>query len=308
VLSFRAATPEDASAVHDVTQRAYASRPPLDPPSGAVTESVDEVRRDLGEHGGLLGLVDGEVIASLRFRRDASAMWLRRVGVVPEHRRNGVGGQLVTHAHAHIAPSDVSELRVGVRFALADNRRFWESLSYTETGSDDHSFILSRRPPYFGVISTPEEMRALGQRLATLLRPGDLIVCVGDLGAGKTTFAQGVGAGLGVEGAVTSPTFVLARAQRSRTGVPFVHADAYRLGAVRDPLGELDALDLDATVDESVTLIEWGEGLAERLTPSRVEVRIAITPDDARTLVIDGLGARWAHEDLRSALVAAAAP
>jgi tRNA threonylcarbamoyladenosine biosynthesis protein TsaE len=144
-------------------------------------------------------------------------------------------------------------------------------------------------------------MRALGSHLGAQLGPGDLVVCIGDLGAGKTTFAQGLGRGLGVRDAITSPTFVLARAHRSER-VPFVHADAYRLGAVNDPLGELDTLDLDATVDDSVTLVEWGAGLAERLVPNRVEVRIGIVDDDSRRVVIDGLGVRWAGVDLRASL------
>jgi tRNA threonylcarbamoyladenosine biosynthesis protein TsaE len=90
--------------------------------------------------------------------------------------------------------------------------------------------------------------------------------------------------------------------------VPFVHADAYRLGAVADPLGELDGLDLDATVAESVTLVEWGEGLAERLAPNRVEVRIDAADGETRMVVVDGLGVRWAGADLRSALSGVVAP
>src|SRR4051794_24165623 len=145
-------------------------------------------------------------------------------------------------------------------------------------------------------------MRAIGHRLGELLAPGDLVVCIGDLGAGKTTFAQGVATGLGITAPITSPTFVLARVHRGPRESSFVHADAYRLGAVSDPLGELDALDLDATLEESVTLIEWGSGLAERLASSRVEVRIDATDDDQRTVVIDGLGLRWAGTDLRAAI------
>ena len=87
-----------------------------------------------------------------------------------------------------------------------------------------------------------------------------------------------------------------------------MHADAYRLGAVSDPLGELDALDLDATLEESVTLIEWGAGLAERLASSRVEVRIEATDDDRRAVVVDGLGSRWTAVDLRSAFGGVRAP
>jgi tRNA threonylcarbamoyladenosine biosynthesis protein TsaE len=308
MLEIVPASERDAEAVHAVTQQAYGSRPPLDPPSSALTETVDAVRADLAEHGGLLAIEDGAPIGSLRFRFDGRRVWLRRAGVIAALARRGVGTRLATHAHALLARRAIDELVVGVRFALADNRRFWESLSYAETGADDHSYILRRTPPYAGTIETADDMRAVGRRLGQLLRPGDLIVCVGELGAGKTTFAQGVGQGLGVTGAVTSPTFVLARAHDTAGGVPFVHADAYRLGAVADPLGELDALDLDATVAEAVTLVEWGEGLAERLAPNRVVVRMEVADGETRMVVVDGLGVRWAGVDLRSALSGVAAP
>lgn len=107
-----------------------------------------------------------------------------------------------------------------------------------------------------------EATRAAGVRFAEQLRPGDLVILSGELGAGKTTFTQGLAAGLGVRGPITSPTFVLARVHPSLTGGPaLVHVDAYRLGS----LAELDDLDLDASFDESVTVVEWGEGKAEAL-------------------------------------------
>src|ERR1700691_3176157 len=119
-------------------------------------------------------------------------------------------------------------------------------------------------------------MRELGERLAGLLRAGDLIVLSGPLGAGKTTLTQGIGAGLGVRGPVTSPTFVIARVHPSLRGGPdLVHADAYRLGS----RGGIDDVDLDTDVDSSVTVVEWGENLAEGLPPSFLE--IAITPPPA---------------------------
>ena len=97
------------------------------------------------------------------------------------------------------------------------------------------------------------------------------MVLTGELGAGKTTLTQGIGAGLGVRGDVTSPTFVIARVHPSLVDGPaLVHADAYRLGG----LAELDDLDLDASVEEAVTVVEWGEGIAESLTAHRLEVRL----------------------------------
>jgi tRNA threonylcarbamoyladenosine biosynthesis protein TsaE len=116
-------------------------------------------------------------------------------------------------------------------------------------------------------------MRDLGQRLAALLRPGDLVVLTGPLGAGKTTLVQGIGAGLEVRGPVTSPTFVIARVHPALgTGPALVHADAYRLGS----RAEVDDLDLDADVASSVTVVEWGEGLVEDLADSHLEVSICM--------------------------------
>jgi tRNA threonylcarbamoyladenosine biosynthesis protein TsaE len=133
---------------------------------------------------------------------------------------------------------------------------------------------------------------ALGRRLAAVLAPGDLVVLSGPLGAGKTALARGIGAGLAVEGAVTSPTFVIARVHKGGR-LPMVHVDAYRLGDVRDPLGEVDALDLDATLEDSVTLVEWGEGLVERLSDAHLEVRIDRRDDDTRVLTLVPKGGDW---------------
>ncbi|HEY6798587.1 MAG TPA: tRNA (adenosine(37)-N6)-threonylcarbamoyltransferase complex ATPase subunit type 1 TsaE [Kineosporiaceae bacterium] len=151
-------------------------------------------------------------------------------------------------------------------------------------------------------IPTADEMRRLGERLAALLRPGDLVVLTGDLGAGKTTLTQGIGAGLGVRGDVTSPTFVIAREHPSPTGGPaLVHVDAYRLGS----LAEVDDLDLDSALEDSVTVVEWGSGLVEGLAESRLEVRLARSRGSGhgagtedRAVEIVGHGPRWAGVDL----------
>jgi tRNA threonylcarbamoyladenosine biosynthesis protein TsaE len=120
-------------------------------------------------------------------------------------------------------------------------------------------------------VPTAEAMRRLGERLAGLLRAGDLVLLTGDLGAGKTTLAQGIGAGLRVRGDVTSPTFVIAREHPSTSGGPaLVHVDAYRLGS----LAEVDDLDLDTALEGSVTVVEWGSGLVEGLAASHLEVRL----------------------------------
>jgi tRNA threonylcarbamoyladenosine biosynthesis protein TsaE len=129
-------------------------------------------------------------------------------------------------------------------------------------------------------LATVDDTRAFGRRLAALLRPGDLVLLTGPLGAGKTALAQGIGAGLKVRGDVTSPTFVIARLHRGE--VPLVHADAYRLGAKPDPRAEIDDLDLDATAEDAVTVVEWGEGLVEHLSETYLQIRIDRLDDDTR--------------------------
>ncbi|GAA2363969.1 tRNA (adenosine(37)-N6)-threonylcarbamoyltransferase complex ATPase subunit type 1 TsaE [Dactylosporangium salmoneum] len=147
------------------------------------------------------------------------------------------------------------------------------------------------------ILSTVEHTRAFGQALAEVLRAGDLVVLTGPLGAGKTALAQGVGAGLHVRGDITSPTFVIARVHKpdlSRGGrLSMVHVDAYRLGNVKDPIGEVDALDLDATLEDSVTLVEWGEGLVEQLSDEHLEVRLDRREDDSRVVALIPRGGDW---------------
>ena len=141
-------------------------------------------------------------------------------------------------------------------------------------------------------IATDGQMRDLGRRLAALLRAGDLVILAGPLGAGKTTLVQGIGAGLGVRGPVTSPTFVIARVHPAVAGPgpALVHADAYRLGSV----GEVDDLDLDTDAASAVTVVEWGSGLAEGLAEDRLEISIEPEPDgEVRTVRLNGHGVRW---------------
>ena len=147
-------------------------------------------------------------------------------------------------------------------------------------------------PPAELRVATDGDMRDLGRRLAALLRAGDLVILAGPLGAGKTTLVQGIGAGLGVRGPVTSPTFVIARVHPPLAGggPALVHADAYRLGS----FGEVDDLDLDTDVGRAVTVVEWGTGLAEPLAEDRLEITIEPDQDgDVRTVRINGHGARW---------------
>jgi tRNA threonylcarbamoyladenosine biosynthesis protein TsaE len=144
------------------------------------------------------------------------------------------------------------------------------------------------------VLRTVADTKAFGRRLAAALEAGDLVVLSGPLGAGKTALTQGIGEGLGVEGRVTSPTFVIARVHRPGPGgrVPLVHVDAYRLREA-GPV-ELDDLDLDAEIDSSVVVVEWGEGLVEQLSDSHLEIRLERHDDDSRTATVEAVGPRWA--------------
>ena len=169
-------------------------------------------------------------------------------------------------------------------------------------------------PPVLAEIRVPTaaQMRGLGRRLAALLRPGDLVVLTGALGAGKTTLVQGIGQGLGVRGPVTSPTFVIARVHPpTGTGPALVHADAYRLGS----RAEVDDLDLDTDLESSVTVVEWGEGLVEDLAQGHLEVTITVTgaggppgSDEARTVRLVGRGERWSAEAESARLALSAGP
>jgi len=169
-------------------------------------------------------------------------------------------------------------------------------------------------------VQASEQMRALGARLADVLLPGDLVVLDGPLGAGKTTLVQGIGAGLGVRGPITSPTFVIARLHPSLVGGPaLVHADAYRLGSRL----EVDDLDLDADIDHCVTVVEWGEGLVEELAAGHLLIIIGWAesrneggtdnqdddqPDEPRVVTVTGYGDRWeaAAGQLREVLAVSA--
>ena len=155
-------------------------------------------------------------------------------------------------------------------------------------------------------LATVSDTHEFGRRLATLLRAGDLVLLSGPLGAGKTAMAQGIGAGLDVLGSITSPTFVIARVHRpARTGgIALVHVDAYRFGAVADPRAEIDDLDLDASIDDSVTVVEWGEGMVEQLADAHLAVLIDRHDDETRDVRLVPYGGDWA--DRVAALHAAA--
>lgn len=146
-------------------------------------------------------------------------------------------------------------------------------------------------------VATPEEMAEFGARLAAHLHAGDVVALNGELGAGKTTLTRGIGEALVVRGAVTSPTFVLARTHPTASGIPFVHVDAYRLGSAV----ELDDLDIDFA--HSIVVVEWAAGMLDAVADEWLTIDIARptrardVSDDAgiepRAVTITGTGDRW---------------
>lgn len=300
--------PEAAADVLRIVLAAFRNRPVLDPPADALAETEETIAAKLAGYGGLLARQDGEPVGTLLLDPVGPTMYLRRFAVLPDRQGHGIAHAMIETAVA-VALQDsrrFEDLTVVAREELPRTVRFWEHRGFREIRRHSPS-VEMRRPLRTAVFEVPdaEEMRELGRSLADQLRPGDLLVLSGELGAGKTTFTQGLGAGLGVRGQITSPTFVIARVHPSEVGGPeLVHVDAYRLGGVE----ELDDLDLDTDLDEAVTVVEWGEGMAEGLSDSRLEVRIVraladdeLTTDpdhldtvqDLRRVEITPVGPRW---------------
>ena len=187
------------------------------------------------------------------------------------------------------------------REELPNTIQFWERQGFREIlrRARRTSSCAGRCARSSSTSPTPRRCAQLGSRPGRASSAaGDLIVLSGELGAGKTTFTQGLGTGLRVRGAVTSPTFVIARVHPSLDGGPdLVHVDAYRLGGI----DELDDLDLDTSLDDAVTVVEWGEGVAEGLAESRLEIRIirALAHEDEhddldpRRVLMTPIGPRW---------------
>ncbi len=128
-----------------------------------------------------------------------------------------------------------------------------------------------------------DQTREIGRKLARFLRAGDLVILTGDLGAGKTTLVQGLGEELNVRGRVTSPTYIVSRLHPSMEGGPdLIHVDAYRLGDFLD----LETIDLESSLEDSITMVEWGKGKVESLAEEHFEVDLAFKEDDPQARVI----------------------
>ncbi len=316
-LGIREAGPDDAEAVCEVIHAAFEARPLLDPPSTALSETPVSVAESLTRHGGLVCHVDGHPAGALLFADRGSALGLRRVSAVPHHQARGVASAIVGVAEEVAAARGYDDVDLLARAELPATLRFWSRRGYAELSRHGTSVQLGKALPAEVHAATADDARDVGRRLAGLLRGGDLVILAGELGAGKTTLAQGLGAALEVRGDVTSPTFVISRTHPSLVGGPsLVHVDAFRLGDG----AELDDLDLDAVVAESVTVVEWGDGIAEALAADRLRVHIARhrgdlpvgdpaaggSVDDTRVITVTAIGARWVGVGLRTVVAGSA--
>jgi len=309
----RPTTAADVPAVVAVVHAAFGARPVLDPPSTQLLETEESVRAVIAATGGLVAEADGQVVGAVLLGDHGERLGLHRVSVHPAQQGAGIVGLLAGAAEDVARERGCTGLELGARVELPQTVELWLHHGYAVIDRAGPHLTMAKELPFVLAVPEADDARALGHRLAPLLRAGDLVILTGDLGAGKTTFTQGLGHGLKVRGQVTSPTFILARAHRpSGDGPGLVHVDAYRLEGV----DELDDLDLDSALATSVAVVEWGEGLAESLAVDRLEITLRRRRGDARMGDADGIddtdprevevrpvGARWVGAGLRAALL-----
>ena len=302
--------PEAAADVLAIVRAAFGERPAMNPPADALAETEESIAAKLTGLGGLIARLDGRPVGALILDPVGKTVYIRRFSVLPGEQGHGIARAMVDRVAA-AAGDRFADITVIAREEVPRNLLFWDRQGFRETGRRS-PYVEMRRPlqTHVATVETAEATQALGRRLASVLRAGDLLVLSGDLGAGKTTFTQGLADGLGVRGPITSPTFVIARVHPSLlpegTGPALVHVDAYRLGGAT----ELDDLDLDTDLDEAVTVVEWGTGVAEGLSDARLEVSLvrALTVEDLsesdladgidpRRVEITPVGPRWHDVD-----------
>ncbi|GAA3572331.1 hypothetical protein GCM10022197_31300 [Microlunatus spumicola] len=290
------ASPDDAPAMVEVVHAAFGARPAVDPPSTAGAETVGTIAEALRRGGGVYASVDGRPAGAILVGSTAEGVaTFARVSVHPDFQRHGIASAMVAAAEDLAALQGHHRVDLFAREEFGELITFWSHRGFRVARLAPHGVVLSKRLPHAVVLRTGEDTHALGRRLAELVRPGDLVVLSGELGAGKTTLTQGLGEGLGVTGPVISPTFVLSRVHATPGGRPtLVHVDAYRL---RGP-GELDDLDLDLSAPTSVTVVEWGRGLVEHAWDDRLEVDLLHDPEGGRIALVRPVGDRWTAADL----------
>jgi tRNA threonylcarbamoyladenosine biosynthesis protein TsaE len=300
------ASPQDAAAMNEVIHSAFGARPQVNPPSDADEETAETLAAKLRRGSGIFAQVEGRpagVIVVLPDPDAAGTARFSRVSVHPDLQRHGIASAMVAAAEELAAIRGFERVELLARTEFGEFIAFWQHRGFVVDRQVDHGVMLAKPLPLAIKVPTSEAMVRLGERLAKLLERGDVILAAGDLGAGKTTLTQGIGRGLGSEGPIISPTFVLSRIHPSRIGRPtLMHVDAYRLSTA----SELDDLDLDAAVADSITVVEWGQGIADGLSDDRLEIDIwtseaestATSDDSERVVTIRPVGLRWRGVDL----------
>lgn len=298
-VSVRPATVADATEIAAVIRAAFRARQVVGRPAQGTYETTESIVARF--HEGLTGVVatasDGAIVAVVLVRRKGDTARFERVSVVPSHQHHGIAVGLVREAGLRAAAAGATRVQARVRPEYPGLMSWWLSAGFVRVGTDDECVLVERDAPQAFVVPDADAMRDLGRRLAASLRPGDVIIAAGDLGAGKTTLTQGIGAGLGVDRPVISPTFVLSRVHPPLDDGPaLIHVDAYRL----ESWDELLDLDLDDTLADGVTIVEWGTGLAEGLSSDRLEIDIRRDDPttDQREVFVLGVGPRWEGVEL----------
>jgi tRNA threonylcarbamoyladenosine biosynthesis protein TsaE len=286
-------TPAEAQAICDLIVEAFGNRPPVDPPPPALSETPSKVTAALAEGFGVLALVEDQPAGIVIVSIDGPMAGIHRVSVRPGFQRLGIAAAMVEVAIEVLTARGVAAVELIARAEFPKVVAWWQRHGFAEVDRQGRSLTFARQLPVRKVAPTAEDTTELGRRLAGVVRAGDVIIASGDLGAGKTTFTQGLGAGLGVVGSIISPTFVLSRVHPSTSGGPgLVHVDAFRLGS----FAELEDLDLEVSLDDSVTLVEWGAGIAEGLAEDYLEldIRRGLDPEDeTRWIFLTPIGDRW---------------
>lgn len=290
-FTLRRASPDDTSALLLVISEAFGARPPVDPPPPALSETAESLQQSLNQGFAVVAEIAGEPAGAVVVVVSQGRAWITRVSVRPAYQRHGIANTMVEVVLDLLATEGAATAELIARSEFPEVLRWWHRRGFVELDRDGTKVHLARQIPVLVEVPTAAEMQQLGARLAPLMQAGDLIVASGDLGAGKTTFTQGLAAGMQVSGPVISPTFVLSRIhQPIGEGPRLVHVDAYRLGSA----AELE--DLDLPLEDSVTLVEWGSGVAEDLNEDRLDlaIRRTIDPDDeTRWVFLTPIGPRW---------------
>ncbi|MGO1974864.1 MAG: tRNA (adenosine(37)-N6)-threonylcarbamoyltransferase complex ATPase subunit type 1 TsaE [Propionibacteriaceae bacterium] len=300
-LELSPASPDDAGDLVEVIHAAFGARPALDPPATATDETPESIAAVLASGSGVVARIGGRAAGVILMTAvDDHTASLGRVSVHPDFQRHGIASLMVETVRTLAAEEGFRRVELFARSEFAPLINFWQRRGFVIDREAPYGVVLAADLPVAVDVPDTDSMHALGLRLAGILRAGDLLIAAGDLGAGKTTLTQGIGAGLEVDGPIISPTFVISRVHASTSGGPaLVHVDAYRLG----DLAEVDDLDLDETTADAITVVEWGTGLAEALADHRLEIDIRRSDDEhdeGRLVLITGVGERWAGVDLHA--------